>query len=412
MLMHANNRRKYHAGLRYFMPLFCADDGGRVCTANRHTVKGELFEPVNLVPQGIPSPPGANRVGCTADSAHPKWAVHKFRYDEVRYREGRTTAWGQPSRTIMFAVENFAINFTQECRITIPADANLKTQWFRCYSDPGLIQYPVQTYVFFDADKGDISLNQTWYCADTDPSRPLLFQGTGTTWSDYCGETNTTLPVCETKKLIDNGACPARPECCRHYNTRWCAIGLFNNLSPGAEVMPYARSVTGGIKRTERLPSHALTDPDPDPDAWSCTAASVGQPVTWTLSSNNLESNWRFTAGALLHVIWGDSDTDAEKPSFYLNMRLANSVFARRPGAPAEGFSFGAEGTSTMVPWVAGWRPAMRYGLASRNEDLSVLHHRRPFRNVVDWGVRFDVAAGYLEVSHSWFCNDKNASAP
>lgn len=398
------------------LPLFCADNNGRVCTANRHTVKGELYQPVSLIPQPIPPPPGANRPGCTSTSVPPNWSITKFRYDEIRSRGGYPAdPWSAPSRAIQFAVDNPAINFTQECRITIPSTANLTTDWFRCYSDPGLIQHPIQTYVHLNPATGEISLNQTWYCADTDPSSPLRFSATGTTWSDYCGETNTTLPVCGTKKIIDTGSCPADPVCCSYYNTRWCAIGLYNSLSPGAEVIPsYARSVPGGITRTERVDPHLLTDPDPNPDMWSCTADSLGKPVAWTLSSNHLEGNWRFTAGALFHVMWGESDADAEGASFYLNMRLANSALGGAGGG-GKVVTFGADGWSTMVPWLPGWNPATRYGFVEDRDErwrTSIIQHPRPFRNAVDWEVRFDAAKGYMEVSHSWFCNDKNASAP
>ena len=30
----------------------------------------------------------------------------------------------------------------------------------------------------------------------------------------------------------------------------------------------------------------------------------------------------------------------------------------------------------------------------------------------MDWSFRFDVAAGCLELSHSWFCNNENPSTP
>jgi hypothetical protein len=112
----------------------------------------------------------------------------------------------------------------------------------------------------------------------------------------------------------------------------------------------------------------------------------------------------------------GRNDYDQPESSF--GVRLLNSALARRPGGPEGGFEVGAEaeqltpytGLQNPSGWGYGWRPNWLYMLVGTSPYIG--SRKRPFINVVDWSFRFDAQAGYLELNHSWFCNDKNPSTP
>lgn len=395
-------RRRYRAEKTYVMPLFCIEDSGRVCKANRHTVKGVLQAPVSyFTPAAIPPPPGANRSGCTASSTLPHWVVSDFRFEETRHRTATGSdpgpsryPFGRASRTITLSLRNTANDHLQSCTITLPdTDPNNSlpvTQWLRCFPNTGIAQRYIATHIQFNTTSANLRLNQTWYCADTSPDRPLLFNGIATIKASFCGESNTTI----------TNACPAY-NCRDYFSTRWCAIGTYSART--GQVTPANKTFAGEVIHTEILPSNALTDPDPDPNEWSCMADSIGRPVTW-----------RFTAAPSFYAQPGAFFTtspgyDVDDPRSTFSVYLENSGLARRPGGPKGGFGVGAL-AERMTPYAPGWKPGSKYGLESSPNDIEV--RRRPFRNVVDWGLRFDAERGYLEVEHSWYCDDKAPGKP
>ncbi len=160
------------------MALFCADEGGRVCRANRQVIKGAITAPVgNFIPAAIPPPPGAMQPGCTARSGFPSWLMH-FRFEETRYgrasgNQAVPTNWRQPSSSLKLELRNEANNFTQVCTITTSNNASVLAQtWNRCFPDTGLAQRYIETYFRFNQTSAELRVNQTWFCSDTDPSEP------------------------------------------------------------------------------------------------------------------------------------------------------------------------------------------------------------------------------------------------
>ncbi|KAK5655527.1 hypothetical protein OQA88_5458 [Cercophora sp. LCS_1] len=384
---------------RLKMPLFCADDGGRVCRANRQVVKGQLIAPVNgFTPSTIPPPPGAMQPGCTARSGtYPSWFMH-FRFEETRY--GRASGnrplplnWQQAARILQLEIRNEANNYTQRCTISTYDNATVSAQtWRRCFPDTGIAQRYIETYLKFNQTSAELRVNQTWFCSDTDPSQPLLYQGTLTYKVPTCGETKSTAPG-------------SWPQCRDFYQTRWCEMANFN-LRNG-QVVPFNRTVSGTTTRTERLPSNALTDPDPDPNpaAWGCTADSAARPVEWRLRPSQ-------GTGDVFWTSWPSPSysNSGIEPRSTFSVELNNSALAKRGVIPAVGAT-----ASWLTPYFSGWQPAFRFALepaVAPDPKYYYERKRRPFRNVVNWGFRFDAESGYLELDHSWFCNDKNPERP
>lgn len=391
--------------MTYVMPLFCAEDNGRVCCANRHVVKGTLTDPLYYyTPAAIPPPPGANRPGCTAGSTIPSWIISNFRFEETRYRRvigiqpsPPQISWPRPSRTLTLSLRNTAIDHLQSCTITLPdtdpSNSQSVTTWLRCFPSTGLAQRYISTHLRFNTTTATLHINQTWYCSDTDPSKPLLYQALATTPSSFCGESNTTI----------TSACQAY-NCRDYFSTRWCAIGSYSSHT--GLVTPSNKTISGTIAHTSLLPANALTDPDPDPSEWSCTSDSIGKPLLWTLSPAPSKETYPPPSS---------SDFFTTTPYYGTTFRstfsvlLKSSALIRRPGGPADGFEVGAS-AEQMTPYSVAWKPTFKYGLeASPNE---IFLRGRPFRNVVDWAFRFDAERGYLELEHSWFCGDRNLGEP
>lgn len=213
----------------------------------------------------------------------------------------------------------------------------------------------------------------------------LLYEGTATSRVAYCGETNTT---------VYDGC--SWPQCNLHTSQRWCASGTFRN----GQVTSSSTTVKGTILRTEKLPANALVDPDPDPNAWSCTADSLGRPVEWQLSANKAEG--------FFSTSWMYFSTVAT-PWTVLSFDLLNSALVRRPGGGAAPVAARAD---ELTPYIPAWEPARVYDLWEQGSWRVPQGGRRPFANMLGWSLRFDAQAKYLELNQSWYCNDKNPTQP
>ena len=388
------------------MPLFCTEEQGRVCRANRHIVKGELQVPFRLTPVAITPPPGTNLAGCTAKSATPRWVVSRFRFEETRKTTRLGSAartpptpgsWGYPTRLINLSLTNSANDYLQSCTSYSFETAYSRpnsgpvTPWIRCFPENSVAQRYIETYIQFNTTSGVLRLNQTWYCSDTDPLRPLLYEGSASIKSTHCGETNIT-----TKDI-----CYDSVGCIEYVNTRWCDTARHLAGSNGL-LEPQNKTFVGELVRTEMLPANALTDPDPNPNDWSCLGDSVGRPVIWTLRP---APAFYGQPGAFFSTA-----ATAYRSQSAFSVYLDNSALAKRPGGGGPkgvGFELGAT-TEKLTPYAAEWEPTYRYVLGSTYADL----RPRPNKNVIDWGFRFDAKRGYLEVNHTWFCDEKSPGKP
>ncbi len=194
-------------------------------------------------------------------------------------------------------------------------------------------------------------------------------------------------------------SCDGNRTCYSRTTNRWCASGKLEET----RVVKSDTVVRGSIVRTEQLPSNAFVDPDPDPSAWSCTAASLGRPVEWRLQTPGTKPQGFFSTE------WLDM-SDISRPKSILHLELHNSALVGRPGG---GVVQNVGGwTPALTPYLPVWQPALVYDFSlSPGEDM-IPGRRRPYPNMVGWSVRFDAEQGYLELNHTWYCNDKNPSKP
>ena len=186
--------------------------------------------------------------------------------------------------------------------------------------------------------------------------------------------------------LRGNGCSPSIPleQCRQEASSRWCAFNAWDPANPKDTTPNPPATITGTLIRTEALPAHALTDPDPQLGDLSCTANSAGRPVVWRLLQNR---------GPFLSTGW-PSARDLTYVTTKVSVSLENS--ALRQAFPLNGVG---DWDSRMTPYLPNFTPTTRYGY---------IEQAGYYKGVVDWGVRFDPTTGYLELSHSWECLDKH----
>lgn len=409
--------KNYSSFAEFALPFFCTENGGRTCRTNKSYVRGQLQTPIQWTPDRIPAPPGAQRPGCTSDSQVPSWVLHAFRYEDERmtYTQGNNQSappldqWrlgpreNRLSRTLTVQIRNKATDYLQMCVVQTfegETDAEAATRWHRCYPDAGLAVHFVETQIQFDPITANLRVNETWFCADTGGPGMIRFDGTAATQVPYCGTiTSVVNDHCYDiyEELVD---------CDWYYHTRWCATGTRN--PPNAATVTLADTTLQGVlQRTALLPANAFSDPDPDPDRWSCTVDSLGRPLEWHLRetpdhlgiTDFFDTQFRFF-------------DEVQAPRSTLDFEFANSAFARREaGNGATRIMLWR--TSGLSPFVPAWRPDFAYGLV-RPESMVIVQSggRRPFSNFVDWSLKYDAAKAYLELNHTWYCNDKTPSQP
>jgi hypothetical protein len=171
---------EFSAAKNIIIPLYCTEDGGNTCRANKLTVRGELSKPVPLgTPETIyQTPPNINVAGCTLNSATPRWTITKFFFNRTGVGNARgddsSPPYFQPqSRILELEVRNLANLRTTSCIVTDRVFDGNTDQWFPCETDTAA-QYELQTYVKYNVSEHKIHFNQTWICSDTDPDVPYV----------------------------------------------------------------------------------------------------------------------------------------------------------------------------------------------------------------------------------------------
>ncbi|KAM7211352.1 hypothetical protein V8F06_013260 [Rhypophila decipiens] len=205
-------KTEYRAAKTVTLPLIC-DNNASCKLENPLVIQGELLRPLKLTPTFFPPPPNANVPGCTARSAAtPGWEVTGFNWTE------QTALWyhnDRPTRTdvvrrLHVSLRNTANNFTESCWSTaaVYTEDRPNEWWIWCRDGkgrdtrgnvnglPGEGQRDIETRVNVNlhAD-GEVifSVNQTWYCNDTDMTKPWVFlspltphlQSTNIRYPDY-----------------------------------------------------------------------------------------------------------------------------------------------------------------------------------------------------------------------------------
>jgi hypothetical protein len=215
-----------------------------------------------------------------------------------------------------------------------------------------------------------------------------MITGHGDVRSLICGVTNTTATI-----ICQNIFVPVY--CDITLATRWCTLGETDG--GGRPVRVYSDQT-----KLERLPASELTDPDPTPGQWSCTVESLGRPVVWRLQTRDY----------LAHTVWF-GHWKSDQMYTHLRFDLNNSAFSGRPGGGlitdiGIRDNWGPE-VGSLTPWLRGFNPAQTFHSGDRDNYFNLGWN---FYNVLDWSVRFDVSAGYMELNHSWYCDDKDPSRP
>ena len=434
------------------------------------TIRGSLLKPVPLTPTRAPAPPNANNPGCTRSLEGASWpwrsiwGFSHFLYESTR----RATVYSSPglsdfsdpiiqrnlvpyTRTLQFTLTNYANNYTASCTLDDPALDNATTTaqtWFSC---PPLTtnsslhrypQYPIQTYILLDHSTSTLKINQTWYCNDTGKPYRITAQGR-TSPAPYdllnvngpgnriiCGSgTNIARNVtCVRNLLVGNFPCDI------FLTSQWCSLDADRSGNPafGLPAGIYASSFD-----QQELPPLALASPDPAPGKWSCTHASLGKPVTWTLRPS--KNNKPFTT-----TYWPNRRDDSSYPweqtdslPTRLTFDLASSAFSEieppergtgiinNIGTMVEDYAGGEgklnPGTSlSLTPWLRGWNATAilrsPWSSADRNtpsgKTMQVHAGGWDFYNALEWTVRLDLATGYMELNHSWYCDDLDPRRP
>ncbi|KAK0644442.1 hypothetical protein B0T16DRAFT_392794 [Cercophora newfieldiana] len=231
---------KFQAGVGNFpnesqarIPLYCS---GTICTADPMLIEGRLTKPVHFTPAQLPGPEGANTPHCLFNSdLRPRtWTIEHFLWQtttlSMHPRDGIDYLWPYPwNRTLQVTIRNAATGVHASCTFTHASLDGETDTWWPCYRlEPHAppVQRIVETYIQFSARTGQLAINQTWYCNDTQVATPYEITAYGRTPSFRglaCGNSNSTWV---------NAPCPYVPfwgpigtACDFTYSAKWCTLG-------------------------------------------------------------------------------------------------------------------------------------------------------------------------------------------
>ncbi|KAK1830985.1 hypothetical protein QBC39DRAFT_382765 [Podospora conica] len=212
-------------------------------------IRGSLISPINVNPVYMDGPTGHDTKGCTTDS--PSWIV-----DAVEYQDQTGDGVSSfPSKRLNFQVTNPATGYEASCMSAISDDdaATATTIPVTCggieFQNFGIGRYSISTRGSLSLPSYTLSLSQTWYCSDVDPSKPVSITGTGTLPLPLTCETapsygNTTQTTCTAASRV---------------------------------------TVPGTVTATTQLAPYSITDPTPQARD-GCTLSSLFDPQ-WRFSS-------------------------------------------------------------------------------------------------------------------------------
>lgn len=369
---------------------------------------------------------------------------------------------------------NPANNYTISCAINDTAlDGSFATQWFSCPplsaggrdSVHAYPQYAIQTYINFDRDTKVLGVNQTWYCNNTGIPYQITASGKTAAGPYRFPESNYHSRI-----VCGNGTNVWRDVVCQYSAfwgvellcdtfifKRWCSIDGTRDGSigwlPGENETFWPKDLfvpqvwASGVERHE-LPANAFT-PYPEPEANSsaansCTLLSLGGrgPVMWTIRpTKEIQSftstffppdegygnpQWRHTESFPTRLVF-DLASSVFPASSYSSSpdKSRGSGVVHNLGTVQWNYYAGANGkwfsgsNLTLTPYMRNWDPTTVFKsvvtLADRftsERALDIEGGGWDFYNALDWALRFDLSTGYIELNHSWYCDDLNPSNP
>lgn len=150
---------------------------GNASAAQNYTspllVRGSLTSPVAITPEYPDGPTGHNSPGCTAKSEKPSWILTAIHYTDEP-GDGVTST---PFKNFNAIVTNPANGYQASC---IPGGGNFgdpnNLSRLTCagveFQSSSVGSYPISTTASFDPETLAFSVNQTWFCDDTDAAKP------------------------------------------------------------------------------------------------------------------------------------------------------------------------------------------------------------------------------------------------
>ncbi|KAK4184375.1 hypothetical protein QBC35DRAFT_540527 [Podospora australis] len=225
-------------------------------------IKGSLSSPVAITPLYGAGPQGHDNKGCSAAAQNPVWNISGIYYLD-RPGDGIYSA---PSRIFNLHITNPATGYEAGCMYgaltTEPTESSLVCSGNE-FGDLDGARYTPSTSGSWDPATYRFSMNQTWYCDDVDPSKPIAITATA----------SAILPlVCSTQPIptpdsdspsnstLTQTICPENPD-----------VALQGTLLTTTTLAPYSLEA-------------------PVPRADGCTISSILRP-TWSFSAFEIASS-------------------------------------------------------------------------------------------------------------------------
>ncbi|KAK4155377.1 hypothetical protein C8A00DRAFT_42011 [Chaetomidium leptoderma] len=223
------------------VPLSCSTNGVTSCKSTKPLlVKAALLSPVKITPAYVNGPMGHDTKGCV--SSTPAWEVAASQIN-LRKDEGSLQ-----SGNAFVIIRNDLLGYTASCGGTFSSAA--APQPLSCEGQIARRnrpdKYQIETALLFEPSTFALTVNQTWFCDNQDPSQPISVAASGTTpLSLECQVFNETATT-QTTTFCTGGT-----------------NGTFaGNTTSRALLQPYSLN-------------------DPLPTAESCTISSIVSPAWW-----------------------------------------------------------------------------------------------------------------------------------
>lgn len=88
-----------------------------------------------------------------------------------------------------------------------------------------------------------------------------------------------------------------------------------------------------------------------------------------------------------------------------LTFSLDNSAFHNLPKGRSGLIEVRSYDSVELTPWMRTWDPT--HVFASRGSGYD-----RDFYPVLGYSLQLDLSSGYMELNHSWYCDDKDPERP
>ncbi|KAL1862770.1 hypothetical protein VTK73DRAFT_6657 [Phialemonium thermophilum] len=351
------------------LPLRCSHDGrSSVCNATDPVllVKGSLQSPVAITPQYATGPLGHDAPGCSARSESPSWTLRGVYYLNQTGDGGATSL---PAQNFMLQIVNPLLGYQAGCVGFLADDLAPTPVTLSCSGGAdfsGRNRYQIDTTVYFQPATFSFTVNQTYYCDDVDPARPVRILATGT----------ENLPLhCTT--VLTPASDPSAP--------------------PANSTSCYADAITidGTLVSRTPLPPYSIEDPLPTPDG--CTVTSLVDPA-WRLSNFEVDRNASATEPGARGSLGFSLALDApgDQFGFPADVVLSDVVLV-----PSSNAAQGGNGTSAAAATSGdeGWYPCV-FG---QGQEPLVPH---------SCSFRYDGGTGRFALRAEWICNDLDPDHP